>query len=45
MQKWKFENFEDNNCKLKNYLNNVENAIVLLCINDIGAQKFSCRMF
>lgn len=42
MQKWRFEDFENNNRKLKNYLDNVENAIVALCVNDIGAQNYLC---
>lgn len=44
MQKWNIEEFEDNNRKLKNYLNNVENAIVALCVNDMSAQMYLCTM-
>lgn len=40
MRQWDWNLFTQNNKKLNNYLNNVENAIVLLSANDIAGVKF-----
>lgn len=39
MRQWTYDEFQQNNRKLNNYLQNVENAIVLLCANDSFAVK------
>lgn len=39
MQQWTCDEFQRNNRKLNNYLQNVENAIALLCANDSYAVK------
>lgn len=44
MNTWTVEQFERNNRKLHNYLNNIDNAIILLCANDQNAVTCLCDM-